>query len=83
MGNATAIRRDGKISGSTYGSVDDLVYSYDGNMLASVSDASVGPFYSGVFHFSDGADDDVEYEYDSKNLYINQLGIFFIINARF
>jgi hypothetical protein len=42
-------------------------------MLRSVSNAVVGPFYSGAFHFNDGVDEDVEYEYDRNGNMVKDL----------
>ena len=66
MGNITTLWRYGLQDNSQYGLIDNLSYTYNGNQLVTVTDGSSGPNYSGAFHFSDGADEDVEYEYDQN-----------------
>ena len=66
MGNVTSLQRYGLQDNSQYGLIDNLSYTYNGNQLVTVTDGSSGPNYSGAFHFSDGADEDVEYEYDQN-----------------
>jgi len=66
MGNITSLTRNGRQDGGTYGKVNQLTYSYDGNRLVSVSDAVASPTYNGFFGFSDGASHSVEYEYDAN-----------------
>ena len=66
MGNITTLWRYGLRDNNTYGLIDNLSYTYNGNQLVTVTDGSSGPNYSGAFHFSDGADEDVEYEYDQN-----------------
>ena len=45
-----------------------------------MDDAAVGPYYQGAFHFVDGADEAVEYEYDANGNMVRDLnkGISFI-----
>ena len=46
---------------------DRLRLEYDGNQLVHVSDSvTSGHTYAGAFHFADGADEAVEYEYDEN-----------------
>ena len=66
MGNITTLWRYGLRDNNTYGLIDNLSYTYNGNQLVTVTDGRSGPDYSGAFHFSDGADEDVEYEYDQN-----------------
>ena len=66
MGNITSLQRYGLQDNSQYGLIDNLSYTYNGNQLVTVTDGRSGPDYSGAFHFSDGADEDVEYEYDQN-----------------
>ena len=73
MGNVTSIRRNGKISGSTYGCVDDLVLTYTGNQLKKVTDTGRDGTYSGAFDFEDGADEEIEYEYDKNGNLVKDL----------
>ncbi len=64
-GNIKQFCRFGKVSGSSlsrsrivggyYGIMDDLIYTYDGNQLKSVSDvAENDPVYKDVMQFVDG-----------------------------
>ncbi len=61
----TMALRYGKRSYGLYGIVDDLYYEYDGNRLCKVSNAVESPCYNGAMHFSDGADEETEYDYDA------------------
>ena len=46
---------------------DRLHLEYDGNQLVHVTDSvTSGHNYAGAFHFADGADETVEYEYDEN-----------------
>ena len=66
MGNMLTLKRNGLQDGGTYGQVDNLSYSYDGNQLTKISDSVEDPSYVGAFNFRDGADDEVEYTYDAN-----------------
>ena len=67
MGNVTALTRQGWLYGSTWGLIDDLVMTYDGNRLVKCDDAvSAQPTNNGAHHFTDLADEDEEYEYDQN-----------------
>lgn len=65
-GNILSLRRNGKYVGDICGTIDDLFYEYDGNRLRRVTDAAEGPCYKGAMHFTDGADEETEYDYDSN-----------------
>jgi len=60
------LKRYGLQDNSSYGLVDDLSFTYNGNQLIKADDAVSGPYYAGAFHFRDGADEDLEYEYDEN-----------------
>ena len=66
MGNITSIKRKGLQDGDTYGYIDNLTLSYDGNQLMAVSDAVTDPTYNNAWNFVDGADSATEYEYDEN-----------------
>ena len=66
MGNVQSLLRSGLLDDGSYGLIDNLSYNYHGNQLLKVDDAAVGPYYQGAFHFVDGADEAVEYEYDAN-----------------
>lgn len=80
MGNVQSLLRSGLLDDGSYGLIDNLSYNYHGNQLLKVDDAAVGPYYQGAFHFVDGADEAVEYEYDANGNMVRDLnkGISFI-----
>ena len=49
-----------------YGTIDSLAVALDGNRLLKVTDNMEEVVYGDAFDFHDGADEDVEYEYDSN-----------------
>ena len=49
-----------------YGTIDSLAVALDGNRLLKVKDYMGEVVYGDAFDFRDGADEDVEYEYDSN-----------------
>ena len=66
-GNITGLQRYGKMSGSTYGKIDDLSLTYVGNQLNNVTDAATDPLYNGAFNFVDGNKTSIqEYKYDAS-----------------
>ena len=64
----TSLDRYGKQSSSTYGKIDDLTCSYDGNHLTAISDNAPIPTISGSFDFKDEASTTAEYLYDENGL---------------
>ena len=52
------------MTSSLKGIVDNLSMTYDGNMLASVSDSAPAPSVTGSADFRDGVSEAVEYTYD-------------------
>ena len=73
MGNVQSLLRSGLLGDGSYGLIDNLSYNYHGNQLLKVDDAAVGPYYQGAFHFVDGADEAVEYEYDANGNMVRDL----------
>lgn len=73
MGNVQSLLRSGLLDDGSYGLIDNLSYNYHGNQLLKVDDAAVGPYYQGAFHFVDGADETVEYEYDANGNLVRDL----------
>lgn len=73
MGNVQSLLRSGLLDDGSYGLIDNLSYSYHGNQLLKVDDAANGPYYQGAFHFVDGADEAVEYEYDANGNMVRDL----------
>ena len=49
-----------------FGTIDSLAVSLEGNRLLKVTDAAGEVVYGDAFDFRDGADEDVEYEYDAN-----------------
>ena len=64
MGNLLSLSREGDMTSSRKGIVDNLSMTYDGNRLASVSDSDQAPSVTGSADFRDGASMAVEYTYD-------------------
>ena len=64
MGNLLSLSREGDMTSSLKGIVDNLSMTYDGNMLASVSDSAPAPSVTGSADFRDGVSEVVEYTYD-------------------
>lgn len=73
MGNVQSLLRSGLLDDGSYGLIDNLSYNYHGNQLLKVDDAAVEPYYQGAFHFVDGADEAVEYEYDANGNLVRDL----------
>ena len=63
-GNVTRIIRNGKISSTGYGLMDDLTVTYDGNRLTGVTEAAADYDATGTFEYK-GANGS-EYLYDSN-----------------
>ena len=59
--NYNGMKNDG-----TFGMIDDLTISYDGNQLVKVTDDAEALNYSDALDFNDGADTECEYEYDNN-----------------
>ena len=66
QGNIELLNRNGRYVGDICGTIDDLFYEYDGNRLRRVTDAAEDSSYKGAMHFTDGADDETEYDYDAN-----------------
>ena len=64
MGNLLSLSREGDMTSSRKGIVDNLSMTYDGNRLASVSDSAQAPSVTGSADFRDGVSEAVEYTYD-------------------
>ena len=57
---------DGEVVYAGYGFTDQITATYDGNRLLKVKDYMEEVVYGDAFDFRDGADEDVEYEYDGN-----------------
>ena len=74
MGNATSIKRYGitdriDAGGTTscsYGVIDDVTLTYNGNRLVCADDAADALVYEGAMDFHDGANEQTEYAYDAN-----------------
>ena len=67
MGNILSLRREGLLNSGSYGTIDDLTYSYKGNQVVKIDDAAEeSPSYRGAMHFRDYADEKTEYTYDAN-----------------
>ena len=51
--NLTSLRRNGRIGASSYGLIDDLTLTLDGNWLTRVDDAATASAYNNGFEFKD------------------------------
>ena len=65
-GSITSLQRRGMKNDGTFGLIDDLSISYDGNRLLKVTDDAEALNYNGALDFNDGDDSDCEYQYDSN-----------------
>ena len=66
MGNILSLHRNGLHNNNTFDEIDNLTYTYEGNQLIKVDDSAQDPIYKDCFDFKDGADEDIEYEYDAS-----------------
>ena len=65
-GSITSLLRNGMRNNGTFGAIDDLTVTYDGNRLLKVTDNAEALNYNGALDFDDGDDADCEYQYDSN-----------------
>lgn len=72
-GNMLNLTRHGNIGTTTYGIIDNLIMSYDGNQLVSVEDKGANPSLSMSMDFRDGSHESVEYAYDSNGNMVKDL----------
>ena len=72
-GSIERLQRYGKKNNGTFGLIDDLTYSYNGNQIKAISDKAGSLLYNGSFDFKDGANADVEYFYDTNGALIKDL----------
>ena len=66
MGNLLNLRRNGLHNNGTYKETDNMSCTYNGNQLVKADDSATDPVYKDCFTFRDGADEEVEYEYDEN-----------------
>lgn len=72
-GSIERLQRYGKKNNGTFGLIDDLTYSYNGNQIKAISDKAGSSLYDGSFDFKDGANADVEYFYDANGALVKNL----------
>ena len=72
-GSIERLQRYGKKNNGTFGLIDDLMYSYNGNQIKAISDKAGSLLYDGAFDFKDGANADVEYFYDANGALVKDL----------
>ncbi len=72
-GSIERLQRYGKKNNGTFGLIDDLTYSYNGNQVKAISDKAGSLLYYGSFDFKDGANADVEYFYDANGALVKDL----------
>ena len=65
-GSIMSLLRNGMKNDGTFGAIDDLTVTYDGNRLMKVTDDAEALNYNGALDFDDGADTACEYDYDSN-----------------
>ncbi len=65
-GNIKKLQRYGQTGASSYGLVDNLTYTYNGNQLTRVDDAVTATSYTGGTNFINGASTNNEYTYDQN-----------------
>ena len=65
-GSILSLLRSGMRNDGTFGVIDDLTISYDGNQLVKVTDDAEALNYNGALDFHDVADTDIEYTYDNN-----------------
>ncbi|MEM7371969.1 MAG: DUF6443 domain-containing protein, partial [Bacteroidota bacterium] len=63
-GNILSLDRQGKISSTTFGDMDELSYTYSGNRLMKVDDAGLSTYLTDVEQFVDGNTSGDDYDYD-------------------
>lgn len=65
-GAIQSLQRNGKTNSGSFGLIDNLSYTLDGNRPVKISDSAPALAYSGSFDFKDNANQDIEYEYDAN-----------------
>ena len=65
-GNILALQRYGQTGASSYGLIDNLTFTLDGNQLNRVDDAVTSSAYNNGFEFKDAVKQANEYAYDAN-----------------
>ena len=66
MGNILGLKRYGQTAASSYGLIDHLALTYNGNRLQAVKDAATNSVYGNGTEFKDGSNQTTEYTYDKN-----------------
>lgn len=66
MGNMLSMRRNGLQDGGTFGEIDNVSFTYNGNQLVKADNRVESPTYKDGWYFADGASSSKEYEYDEN-----------------
>lgn len=72
-GNILGLKRYGRTGASTYGPIDNLTLTLNGNWSKAVNDAVTTAAYNNSFEFKDGAKLATEYMYDANGSLIKDL----------
>ena len=72
-GNIFGLKRYGRTGASTYGPIDNLTLTLNGNWSKAVNDAVTTAAYNNSFEFKDGAKLATEYMYDANGSLIKDL----------
>ena len=65
-GAIMSLQRNGKTNSGSFGLIDNLTYTLDGNRPIKISDSATALAYSGSFDFKDNANQDKEYTFDAN-----------------
>ncbi|WP_394334091.1 RHS repeat-associated core domain-containing protein [Bacteroides togonis] len=65
-GNILSLHRYGQTGASSYGLIDNLIFTLNGNQLNRVDDASTATAYNNGFEFKDAVKQANEYAYDAN-----------------
>ena len=66
MGNILGLKRYGQTAASSYGMIDNLTLTYNGNQLQAVKDVATSSVYGNGTEFKDNSNQTVEYTYDKN-----------------
>ena len=66
MGNILGLKRYGQTDANSYGMIDNLTLTYNGNQLQAVKDVATSSVYGNGTEFKDNSNQTVEYAYDKN-----------------
>ncbi|MDD3037133.1 RHS repeat-associated core domain-containing protein [Bacteroides sp.] len=66
MGNILGLKRYGQMAASSYGLIDNLTLTYNGNQLQAIKDVATSSVYGNGTEFKDNSNQTVEYVYDKN-----------------